>query len=127
MLRPVSSPADVIFSALLNDKSALNDFIKTNQSRLSEAQAYTRSWFQNRGIAVADSNAYVDCVCLPTSWPTFCCRKPTQADQVGADDSGHFVWVNLGVRLGFRDAAEEKRVFQLLLDGGVYIVCACPT
>ena len=40
----------------------------------------------------------------------------------GADNSGHFVWVDLGGRLGFREAAEEKRVFQRLLDGGVYIV-----
>lgn len=59
MLISVSSPADVIFSALLNDKVALNGFIKTNQSRLAEAQAYTRGWFQDRGVTVADSNAYV--------------------------------------------------------------------
>jgi hypothetical protein len=36
--------------------------------------------------------------------------------------SGNFVWVDLGGRLGFRDAITEKKVFQLLLDGGVYIV-----
>ena len=36
---------------------------------------------------------------------------------------GNFVWVDLGGKLGFRDAATEKRVFQKLLDGGVYIVC----
>lgn len=34
---------------------------------------------------------------------------------------GNFVWVNLGARLGFSDAAEEKRTFQRLLDGGVYV------
>jgi hypothetical protein len=35
---------------------------------------------------------------------------------------GHFVWVDMGGALGFRDLATEKRVFQKLLDGGVYIV-----
>lgn len=35
--------------------------------------------------------------------------------------SGNFIWVNLGGRLGFATAAEEKIVFQKLLDGGVYI------
>jgi hypothetical protein len=35
---------------------------------------------------------------------------------------GHFVWVNLGERLGFQDALTEKKIFQKLLDGGVYIV-----
>lgn len=34
---------------------------------------------------------------------------------------GNFVWVDLGSRLGFREAAEEKHVFQKLLDGGVYV------
>lgn len=38
-----------------------------------------------------------------------------------ADSRGNFVWVNLGARLGFNSAAEEKAVFQKLLDGGVYI------
>jgi hypothetical protein len=36
--------------------------------------------------------------------------------------SGHFVWVDIGGALGFRDLATEKRIFQNLLDGGVYIV-----
>jgi hypothetical protein len=36
--------------------------------------------------------------------------------------SGHFVWVDIGGALGFRDIATEKRIFQKLLDGGVYIV-----
>jgi len=53
----VSSPADVIFSALLNDKPFLRSFIHTNRMRLAEAQAYTRQWFTDRGVAVADSNA----------------------------------------------------------------------
>lgn len=36
--------------------------------------------------------------------------------------SGHFIWVNLGGKLGFSDIPSEKQVFQKLLDGGVYIV-----
>ncbi|KAL1405968.1 hypothetical protein Q8F55_007650 [Vanrija albida] len=91
MLMKISSPADVIWSSLLTDRAALAKFIALNKTRLSEAAAYTRDWFQARGVEVAHSNA------------------------------GNFVWVNLGGRLGFDDAAEEKRVFQKLLDGGVYI------
>ena len=41
---------------------------------------------------------------------------------VPADSSGHYVWINLGAKLGIHDVQEEKRVFQKLLDGGVYIV-----
>jgi len=36
---------------------------------------------------------------------------------------GHFVWVDIGGYMGFRDLSTEKRIFQKLLDGGVYIVC----
>ncbi|ORX33610.1 pyridoxal phosphate-dependent transferase, partial [Kockovaella imperatae] len=69
----------------------LRRFIETNRSRLGEAQAFVRNWFEDRGVHVANSNA------------------------------GNFVWVNLGGALGFDDAVTEKRVFQKLLDGGVYI------
>ena len=58
-LTTVSSPADVIFSALLNDQDALTEFIKTNQARLAEAHKYTRDWFEARGVFVANSNACV--------------------------------------------------------------------
>jgi hypothetical protein len=58
-----------------------------------------------RGVKVANSNAWVyQCV----GW----------TDGV----RGNFVWVHLGAKLGFDDAVEEKRTFQTLLDGGVYIV-----
>lgn len=33
------------------------------------------------------------------------------------------MWVNLGAALEFDDVTTEKRIFQKLLDGGVYIVC----
>lgn len=55
--RPVSSPADVIWSSLLNDKAALKLFIETNQARLTEAHAFIRKWFTDRGVHVAKSNA----------------------------------------------------------------------
>lgn len=45
-----------------------------------------------------------------------------QADTGGLMARGHFVWVDMGGALGFRDLATEKKVFQKLLDGGVYIV-----
>lgn len=96
LTKPVSSPADIIWSSLLLDKPALNTFIKENRARLAEAHAFTRGWFEARGVGVAVSNA------------------------------GHFIWVDLGSRLGMGDGEEgvkrEKKVFQELLDGGVYIV-----
>ncbi|ORY25180.1 pyridoxal phosphate-dependent transferase [Naematelia encephala] len=91
MLMKISSPADVIFSTLLTDDSYLEYFISTNRQRLGDAQAFVRGWFVQRGVTVAPSNA------------------------------GNFIWVDLGGKLGFRDVATEKKVFQKLLDGGVYI------
>ncbi|EIW73272.1 hypothetical protein TREMEDRAFT_24846 [Tremella mesenterica DSM 1558] len=91
MLMKISSPADVIYSSLLTDKEQLHQFIELNRAKLGEAHAYIRNWFEERGVKVADSNA------------------------------GHFVWVDLGGKLKFRDTPREKRVFQSLLDGGVYI------
>ncbi|UOH83891.1 hypothetical protein LQV05_006629 [Cryptococcus neoformans] len=91
MLMKLSSPADVIWSTLLQDKMALKKFITTNRQLLGEAQAFIRKWFEDRGVPVADHNA------------------------------GNFVWVNLGAALEFDDVTTEKRIFQKLLDGGVYI------
>jgi hypothetical protein len=39
---------------------------------------------------------------------------------------GHYIWVDFGGKLGFRDVPSEKAVFQKLLDGGVYIVSPGP-
>ncbi|KAI9635941.1 pyridoxal phosphate-dependent transferase [Dioszegia hungarica] len=95
MLMKISSPADIIWSSLLTDSTALTAFISENRRRLAEAHALTRGWFTARGVPVANSNA------------------------------GHFIWVNLGGKLGFEEGEagvkEEKKVFQELLDGGVYI------
>ncbi|OCF34966.1 hypothetical protein I316_03513 [Kwoniella heveanensis BCC8398] len=91
MLMKISSPADVIWSTLLLDPPRLKAFIETNQARLADAHSFTRGWFEARGVHVAKSNA------------------------------GNFIWVNLGAAVGFDDAITEKKVFQKLLDGGVYI------
>lgn len=91
MLMKISSPADVIWSTLLSDEDKLAEFIALNRARLTEAGKYVREWFEARGVPVAHSNA------------------------------GNFVWVDIGKRLGCRDAKEEKRIFQRLLDGGVYV------
>ncbi|GFZ50714.1 hypothetical protein JCM24511_08472 [Saitozyma sp. JCM 24511] len=91
MLMKISSPADVIWSSILSDRCALEDFLGENKRRLAAAQASVRGWFEERGVEVAHSNA------------------------------GNFIWVHLGGKLGFSDAISEKKVFQKLLDGGVYI------
>lgn len=99
MLMKVSSPADVLFSALLTSPRSptassatfLDWFIRENRRRLTDAHALVRTWFERRAVRVANSNA------------------------------GHFCWVQLGERMGWTTLAEEKKGFQQLLDGGVYL------
>lgn len=109
----ISSPADVLFTALLtapapapsssstSSSAVINSsappsyvswFLSENRTRLAEAHTFLRGWFEARGVRVAD-------VC-----------------------AGHFVWVNLGERMGWKTEQEEKKGFQVLLDGGVYVV-----
>lgn len=57
MLMKISSPADVIWSALLNDKEKLDKFLALNIERLREASGYARRWFEERGVEVAYSNS----------------------------------------------------------------------
>ena len=47
---------------------------------------------------------------------------PDRSKDIANEYRGHFVWVDIGGYMGFRDVATEKQVFQRLLDGGVYIV-----
>lgn len=99
MLMKVSSPADVLFSALLTSPRSptasnlpfVDWFIGENRRRLTDAHALVRTWFEKRGVRVADSCA------------------------------GHFAWVQLGDRLGWSTVAQEKAGFQRMLDGGVYL------
>lgn len=70
----------------------LPTFLRLNQSRLSVAQERVRTWFERRKVVVRDCNA------------------------------GHFVWVNLGPRIGIKTKEEETWIFQKLLDGGLYVV-----
>ena len=94
LTQPVSSPADIIWSHILSSPSTLSSFLAENHRRLTEAHAFIQGWFQDRGVPVSYSNA------------------------------GNFVWVRLGAipHVGIKGARDEKRVFQRLLDGGVYIV-----
>lgn len=87
----ISSPSDVIFSSLLQS-DYLPTYLELNRSRLGQAQAKVRTWFERRGVYVKPCNA------------------------------GHFVWVNLGARLGIQSKEEELGIFQKLLNGGLYIV-----
>ncbi|KAM0786364.1 hypothetical protein ACM66B_001834 [Microbotryomycetes sp. NB124-2] len=52
----ISSPADIIFSALL-ESPELSDYIKRNQAALSESYAYTTSWLKQRNIPYSPAQA----------------------------------------------------------------------
>lgn len=87
----ISSPADVAFATLLTS-DYLPIFLEINVKRLAEAQAQATRWFeQRRGVTVKASNA------------------------------GHFIWLDLGSRLGIKSFSEELEVYQRLLDGRVYV------
>jgi 1-aminocyclopropane-1-carboxylate synthase len=75
----------------------LPKFLALNRSRLGKAQAFVRDWFEHRGVFVRPCNA------------------------------GHFIWVDLASRLEIKTETEEKRIFQRLLDQGVYIVSLDPS
>lgn len=53
----VSSMADAVWSNVLNDRKWLDWFLAENKRRLGEAAAWTRKWFESRGVPVARSNA----------------------------------------------------------------------
>jgi len=46
----VSSPADVLVSAVLNNKSKFKELTTLNRKRLGEASAYVAEWFKKRGM-----------------------------------------------------------------------------
>lgn len=99
MLMKISSPADVLFSALLtcptsptaSNSSFVDWFLAENKRRLGEAHGLVRRWFEKRGVEVANTCA------------------------------GHFCWVQLGRKMGWTTVEQEKKGFQALLDGGVYL------
>lgn len=134
MLMKISSPADVLFTALLTSpppasaisasstvaapKSYVEWFTQENRRRLTEAHAYVRGWFEERGCPVADSNAghfvWVD-IGARVHWTSF------DAHAVHHADSSPLA---LASQMGWTTTEQEKAGFQRLLDGGVYIVRA---
>lgn len=53
----VSSPADALFSALLNDENFYSSFVSTNRTRLTEAYEHIKAWCVRHGIPYKPSNA----------------------------------------------------------------------
>lgn len=53
----VSSPADVLISALLNDKPKFKELTSLNRKRLAEAASYVSEWFKARGMTPFPANA----------------------------------------------------------------------
>ena len=96
----VSAPADCLFSALLEEPSVDGSeryrdwFVRENKRRMASNYRLARDWLEVRGFSVVPSNA------------------------------GHFMWVNLGSRLGWKTADDEEEGFCRLFDAGLYIVSA---
>lgn len=53
----VSSPADALFSHLLNDEAFYDEFVETNQRRLTEAYELVKAWCLHHKIPYKKSNA----------------------------------------------------------------------
>ena len=94
----VSSSADCLFSALLEEPSLDGTeryrdwFLRENRRRLESNYQLAKSWLEARGFHVIPSNA------------------------------GHFLWVDLGSRMGWTTAEDEEDGFCRLFDAGLYIV-----
>jgi 1-aminocyclopropane-1-carboxylate synthase len=94
----VSSPADCLFSALLEAPSQDGSeqyrtwFIRENQRRLESNYRLARDWLVDRGFHVVPSNA------------------------------GHFLWVDIGSKLGWKTVEDEEEGFATIFDAGLYIV-----
>jgi 1-aminocyclopropane-1-carboxylate synthase len=99
----VSAPADCLFCALLEEPSLDGSeryrdwFIKENRRRMVSNYRCARDWLEARGFNVAPSNA------------------------------GHFMWVDLGSKFGWKTVDDEEEGFCRLFDAGLYIVSATQT
>ena len=71
--------------------------MRENRRRIESNYRLARDWLQARGFNVAPSNA------------------------------GHFLWVDLGSRLGWTTVDEEEDGFCRLFDAGLYIVSVALT
>ena len=94
----VSSSADCLFSALLEEPSLDGTeryrdwFLRENRRRLESNYQLAKSWLEARGFHVIPSNA------------------------------GHFLWVDLGSRMGWKTVEDEEDGFCRLFDAGLYLV-----
>lgn len=112
ILMKVSSPADSLWSSLLLDKLARDDFIATNQRRLGEAYDRATAFLQRLQIPYTPAVAGA-----AISVRAFCSR------------SGHFIWVDLRRFLRSRNdkdqlvepLAAETDLWLELVDAGVLL------
>jgi 1-aminocyclopropane-1-carboxylate synthase len=94
----ISTPADCLFSALLTEphadgkESFVSWFMRENSTRLGSVHEFAVDWFNSRGVDVTPSNA------------------------------GHFIWVNIGKKMGWKTVEEEEAGFCRIFDAGLYIV-----
>ena len=94
----ISAPADCLFCALLEESSLDGTeryrdwFIRENKRRLVSNYHLARDWLEARGFNVVPSNA------------------------------GHFMWVDLGSKLGWKTVEDEEEGFCRIFDAGLYIV-----
>ncbi|TFK56134.1 PLP-dependent transferase [Heliocybe sulcata] len=57
LLIKVSSPADALWSALLNDDKMLEKVVTTNQQRLAETVVYCQDFFRTQGVPIIQPEA----------------------------------------------------------------------
>jgi 1-aminocyclopropane-1-carboxylate synthase len=94
----VSSPADCLFSAPLEAPSRDGSerycawFMGENKRRLELNYRLAREYLAERGFDVVPSNA------------------------------GHFLWVDIGSRMGWKTLDDEEDGFARIFDAGLYIV-----
>lgn len=88
----MSSPADCLVSALLNDGPAFRRLVGENQRRLADSAAFMRKWFEDRGMKPQQSNA------------------------------GHFMLVDVRERLGIKTFEDEKEIALKSVPCGVLVV-----
>ncbi|KDQ64900.1 hypothetical protein JAAARDRAFT_188175 [Jaapia argillacea MUCL 33604] len=57
ILMKISSPADTLWSAILNDDEMLDSFVKTNQERLTNTFVYCQKFFEKHNIPIVQPQA----------------------------------------------------------------------
>lgn len=91
----MSSPADCLVSALINDDATFQRLMAENRRRLADSAAFVRDWFSARGMHPQQSNA------------------------------GHFMLIDVRDRLGVRTWDDEKDIALKSVPAGVLVVSRC--